>query len=196
MVKLRVAFVGYRDYDDPKPIECVDFAPLASGTFESTVAGGRFALRIPVRRQQTEPAVNSCNAHSFAGKTLVSYCFKLGMFAFLPLALLALVPGVCAEGGADSPEDVFSGLEAVGRLAWASQTRLLVHIADSPMHGRAYNDAGAQHKPRADSAASLTTLLALSASTIQHTPTMQPCLPVPAAYRYPHLIRQLPLCSP
>ncbi len=43
----------------------------------------------------------------------------------------------------------------MGRLAWASQTRLLVHIADSPMHGRAYNDAGAQPKPRAASAASL-----------------------------------------
>lgn len=41
LVKLRVAFVGYRDYryDDPKPVESVDFAPLASGTFEGTVAG-------------------------------------------------------------------------------------------------------------------------------------------------------------
>ncbi|KAL6748372.1 kinase-like domain-containing protein [Haematococcus lacustris] len=41
----------------------------------------------------------------------------------------------------DYAEDVFSGLEAVCGLAWNSQgSRILVHIADAPCHGREFHN--------------------------------------------------------
>lgn len=47
---------------------------------------------------------------------------------------------VKATGGGDAPEDVFGGIEEVTKLAWAKQTRILFHIADSPCHGTRFHD--------------------------------------------------------
>ena len=44
-----------------------------------------------------------------------------------------------AEGGLDEAEDVMTGLEQAARLNWASASRLIVHIADAPCHGRMYH---------------------------------------------------------
>ena len=47
-----------------------------------------------------------------------------------------------AGGGGDDAEDVFSGLERVGRLSWKSRTRVLVHIGDAPCHGSEFHSGG------------------------------------------------------
>ncbi|CAF0763137.1 unnamed protein product [Didymodactylos carnosus] len=43
-------------------------------------------------------------------------------------------------GGDDICEDVFGGLQAVNALSWYNPNRLLIHICDSPCHGRDYHD--------------------------------------------------------
>ena len=46
------------------------------------------------------------------------------------------VSGVEADGGGDTAEDVFTGLEQAALLSWLSHgTRLIIHIADAPCHG-------------------------------------------------------------
>ena len=45
-------------------------------------------------------------------------------------------------GGCDTAEDIFSGLQAAGRLQWRSCNRVLVHIADHPCHGAEFHDFG------------------------------------------------------
>lgn len=56
-------------------------------------------------------------------------------------SLKTFAASVLADGGDDAAEDVFSGLEAVADLDWSSAgTRLLVHIADAPMHGMEFHD--------------------------------------------------------
>eukprot|EP01155_Anaeramoeba_flamelloides_P018602 Anaeramoba_flamelloidesa570872_242.p1 GENE.a570872_242~~a570872_242.p1 ORF type:complete len:350 (+),score=75.52 a570872_242:45-1094(+) len=44
-----------------------------------------------------------------------------------------------ALGGADIPEDVMGGFEQVLNLNWQSITRLMVHIADAPCHGKRFH---------------------------------------------------------
>ena len=41
-----------------------------------------------------------------------------------------------ARGGGDAPEDVLGGLQQALKATWEHQTRVLMHIADSPPHGR------------------------------------------------------------
>ncbi|CAG8610928.1 1059_t:CDS:2, partial [Dentiscutata heterogama] len=46
---------------------------------------------------------------------------------------------VTAYGGDDIPEDVLGGLNAaITRMTWSNTTRILIHIGDSPPHGRNY----------------------------------------------------------
>jgi len=51
-------------------------------------------------------------------------------------AKLAACP---ATGGGDGPEDIAGGLRAVTELSWCSSTRLLIHFADCPCHGKKYH---------------------------------------------------------
>lgn len=46
-----------------------------------------------------------------------------------------------ATGGADAPEDVAGGLQQARNLSWpsSSASRVLLHIADAPAHGRRFN---------------------------------------------------------
>lgn len=80
----RLAFVGYRDYDEP---DCQVFP------FTSDVA-----------------------------------------------SIEARLNGVRASGGADTAEDVASGLLAVLALDWHGDTRLLFHVADAPAHGLDFHE--------------------------------------------------------
>mmetsp|Transcript_24107 Transcript_24107/g.60651 ORF Transcript_24107/g.60651 Transcript_24107/m.60651 type:complete len:690 (-) Transcript_24107:172-2241(-) len=41
------------------------------------------------------------------------------------------------SGGGDTPEDVISGFEAAGSLAWSGHLRFMVLVADAPAHGYA-----------------------------------------------------------
>jgi hypothetical protein len=43
------------------------------------------------------------------------------------------------EGGADIPEDIVGGFEAVLKLDWEADTRVLIHFADAPCHGSKYH---------------------------------------------------------
>eukprot|EP01114_Cavostelium_apophysatum_P005747 TRINITY_DN16918_c0_g1_i1.p1 TRINITY_DN16918_c0_g1~~TRINITY_DN16918_c0_g1_i1.p1 ORF type:complete len:428 (-),score=111.64 TRINITY_DN16918_c0_g1_i1:78-1361(-) len=49
---------------------------------------------------------------------------------------------VRASGGADGPEDIAGGLDQALKLSWKASTRLLIHIADAPCHGRQYHSMG------------------------------------------------------
>ena len=46
---------------------------------------------------------------------------------------------ITATGGGDTAEDVFGGLEAVLKLRWSSNCRVLMHIADDPCHGSRFH---------------------------------------------------------
>ena len=50
-------------------------------------------------------------------------------------AVVTFMNAVNAEGGGDTCEDVFGGLERVIELDWKSPTRILIHVADAPQHG-------------------------------------------------------------
>uniref|UniRef100_A0AC35FT87 Alpha-type protein kinase domain-containing protein n=1 Tax=Panagrolaimus sp. PS1159 TaxID=55785 RepID=A0AC35FT87_9BILA len=47
-----------------------------------------------------------------------------------------------AEGGGDSPEDVFGGIQEALNLKWQEEfgTKVIFHIADAPCHGRQYHN--------------------------------------------------------
>jgi hypothetical protein len=55
------------------------------------------------------------------------------------------VSGVTASGGGDTAEDVFGGLEKTLALSWENRTRVLVHFADAPGHGRFYSNVNDNH---------------------------------------------------
>ncbi|KAF2109414.1 hypothetical protein BDV96DRAFT_502565 [Lophiotrema nucula] len=50
------------------------------------------------------------------------------------------IAGLYADGGGDTPEDVLGGLQQAINASWKQQTRCIVHIADSPPHGRTLHD--------------------------------------------------------
>jgi hypothetical protein len=46
-------------------------------------------------------------------------------------------------GGTDECEDVFSGLEAAGKLSWRGEgSKVIFHIADAPCHGKLFHKLG------------------------------------------------------
>ncbi|PKC67373.1 kinase-like protein [Rhizophagus irregularis] len=48
---------------------------------------------------------------------------------------------VLPYGGGDTPEDVLGGLnEAITKMKWKNGTRVLLHIGDSPPHGKKFTD--------------------------------------------------------
>ena len=47
---------------------------------------------------------------------------------------------VAAKGGGDSPEDVTGGMNlALTGIKWKASTRLIIHFADAPCHGKMYH---------------------------------------------------------
>eukprot|EP00798_Chlamydomonas_sp_ICE-L_P025799 gene25799-11473_t len=59
------------------------------------------------------------------------------------------IQGLKASGGGDAPEDVVGGLKAaVEQLNWSGSTRLLVHFADYPCHGREFHNEVDDTYPR------------------------------------------------
>uniref|UniRef100_A0AC35F058 Alpha-type protein kinase domain-containing protein n=1 Tax=Panagrolaimus sp. PS1159 TaxID=55785 RepID=A0AC35F058_9BILA len=52
--------------------------------------------------------------------------------------------GLRADGGGDTPEDVFGGIEKALELSWSPNfgTKVIFHIADAPCHGKKYHDCG------------------------------------------------------
>jgi len=45
-----------------------------------------------------------------------------------------------AYGGGDAPEDIAGALNSALTITWKSVTRLLIHFADAPCHGRKYHN--------------------------------------------------------
>lgn len=54
-----------------------------------------------------------------------------------------------ASGGNDIPEDVLGGIHQALNLSWTHQSRLIIHIADAPPHGRHLHDLDSDTYPRA-----------------------------------------------
>ncbi|KAJ3116100.1 hypothetical protein HK098_006713, partial [Nowakowskiella sp. JEL0407] len=88
--RIRVAFVGYADWDNRKPPR----------------------------------------SHNF------SYDFCE------PDVLMSHIAKLEKADGWDCTEDVLGGLEIALRLEWWARTKLLIHIADDPAHGREFHDYG------------------------------------------------------
>merc|ERR1719310_471103 len=66
----------------------------------------------------------------------------------------AFVAGVRATGGGgDGPEDVHGAVDQACQLDWTAgdaATRVLIHIADHPAHGRQWNDSPRDNFPDGD----------------------------------------------
>lgn len=63
------------------------------------------------------------------------------------------VSGIRATGGEDPAEDVMGGLNvALNTLSWRPEniTKVLIHIADCPCHGRKYHDGIGDDHPKGD----------------------------------------------
>eukprot|EP01129_Flabellula_baltica_P001372 TRINITY_DN1125_c0_g1_i2.p1 TRINITY_DN1125_c0_g1~~TRINITY_DN1125_c0_g1_i2.p1 ORF type:complete len:574 (+),score=162.78 TRINITY_DN1125_c0_g1_i2:274-1995(+) len=53
--------------------------------------------------------------------------------------VMAFVRTLEEDGGGDTAEDVAGALFAATKLNWKSSTKLIIHFADAPAHGRLYN---------------------------------------------------------
>jgi len=51
-------------------------------------------------------------------------------------AVQTFISSMVATGGGDGPEDIAGGLENALKLSWESNTKLLIHFADAPPHGK------------------------------------------------------------
>jgi hypothetical protein len=89
--------------------------------------------------------------------------FEILPFTTSPNSFRSFLARIKANGGGDGPEDVFGGLEKVGQLDWSPNagTRVMIHIADSPCHGRKYHDGRGDHPEGDPEGRSLTQLLGL-----------------------------------
>lgn len=54
-----------------------------------------------------------------------------------------------AEGGGDTPEDIAAAFARVSELSWRQSTKVIIHVADAPCHGRRYHDCD-DSKPDGD----------------------------------------------
>ncbi|KAK1827401.1 hypothetical protein QBC39DRAFT_267105 [Podospora conica] len=52
----------------------------------------------------------------------------------------AFLGGLTASGGGDAPEDVLGGIREALNMTWRQRTRCMIHICDSPAHGKDLND--------------------------------------------------------
>lgn len=59
------------------------------------------------------------------------------------------VGAIHATGGADTPEDIAGAFNRVHEFEWRSRTKLIIHIADAPCHGKRYHDVD-DHYPTGD----------------------------------------------
>ena len=57
---------------------------------------------------------------------------------------------ITAAGGGDCAEDVFSGLEAAGKLSWSAGGRVLMHVGDAPCHGKEFHEGVGDRYPGGD----------------------------------------------
>ena len=60
------------------------------------------------------------------------------------------VSSISAGGGDDQCEDVFGGLEEVGKLEWTNLSRVLFHIGDAPCHGARFHSGALDSYPAGD----------------------------------------------
>ena len=67
---------------------------------------------------------------------------KIEFLDFTPSAsrVRSFLNGLTAFGGGDIAEDVLGGIQQALNATWKQQTRCIIHIADSPPHGRSLND--------------------------------------------------------
>ncbi|CAB4402147.1 unnamed protein product [Rhizophagus irregularis] len=75
----------------------------------------------------------------------VDLCFVLdctnSMGPYIAAARDYILQSVLPYGGGDTPEDVLGGLnEAITKMNWKNGTRVLLHIGDSPPHGKKFID--------------------------------------------------------
>ena len=77
---------------------------------------------------------------------------RVGVFKFSDGAdaFKSFVDTVTATGGADECEDVFGGLEEVGKLEWLHMSRVLFHIGDAPCHGSRFHVGANDSYPGGD----------------------------------------------
>lgn len=52
----------------------------------------------------------------------------------------SFVEKVRAFGGGDGPEDIVGGFQKALDLSWVSSSRIVMHIADAPCHGKRYHN--------------------------------------------------------
>jgi len=60
-------------------------------------------------------------------------------------ALQTKLNSLVATGGGDEPEDIAGGFFQALKLSWKSSTKLVIHIADAPCHGKQYHDSMDNH---------------------------------------------------
>ena len=108
---------------------------LAKDTMKSVVnqAKDRFEPKLDVRVAFVGYR-DFCDQERFVVKDFVS-SDRVG-------EVINTLDGCRASGGGDAPEDVAGGLEKVLNLAWKSNIKMLIHVADAPAHGTEYHDMG------------------------------------------------------
>ncbi|KXS10129.1 hypothetical protein M427DRAFT_37781 [Gonapodya prolifera JEL478] len=62
-----------------------------------------------------------------------------------PATLAPKIQRIEADGGGDAAEDVMGALVLIPKLSWWAKSRLVIHIADAPPHGKALHDLGADN---------------------------------------------------
>ena len=78
--------------------------------------------------------------HCDGNDRLVSYDFFPVKEAGAIEAFKKFLDTVAAKGGGDDPEDVTGGMNlALTGIRWKASTRLIVHFADAPCHGKMYH---------------------------------------------------------
>ena len=83
--------------------------------------------------------------HSEEAERILSFPFTANIASFK-----SFVSNIRAFGGGDAAEDVFGGLEEVGKLQWSAPTRILFHVADAPCHGKQYHNDVYDEFPNGD----------------------------------------------
>lgn len=64
--------------------------------------------------------------------------------------LFLQVQAIKASGGDDAPEDIAGALNRVHQFEWRSRTKLIIHIADAPCHGKKYHEGLEDSYPNGD----------------------------------------------
>ena len=67
-----------------------------------------------------------------------------------PNSFKPYVSSISTGGGDDQCEDVFGGLEEVGKLEWTNLSRVLFHIGDAPCHGERFHSGAYDSYPAGD----------------------------------------------